>query len=426
MAPPTSVQPLLTLGRYAVFDVIATGGMASVHFGRLRGAAGFGRTVAIKRMHPHLAAEPALVTMFIDEARLAARISHPNVVSTLDVVAEGGEYYLVLEYVEGASLSRLVRAEGAPKAEAVPPSIASAIVLGVLRGLHAAHLAKGERGEPLELIHRDISPQNILVGTDGVARILDFGVAKAVPRLQKTLDGSIKGKLAYMAPEQLRGKPLTQRVDTYAASVVLWEALCGRGLFSGQNEGEVVEQVRIGAMTPPGCFAAGLPADVDTVTMRGLSLDPAQRFASAAEMAAALEAALPPANPEDVSRWVKNRGQFEIARRHKRLTEIEQSGWGESSSARRGPWRVVWAAAGALLLGAVTWAGWHFRTARADPPLATPTTAPAPAPTPAPNQAGPAPGGEKPPARPALARRACNPPYTRGTDGRIHWKLECL
>jgi serine/threonine protein kinase len=213
------------IGRYALSEEIAHGGMATVHIGRLRGSAGFARTVAIKRPHPQYARDPEFVAMFVDEARLAARIHHPNVVSTLDVVAREGELFLVMEYVQGESLSRLVHL-ARQRRERVPEPMVASIVAGVLHGLHAAHEARGEGGELLGLVHRDVSPQNVLVGTDGVARVLDFGVAKAAGRIHTTRNGELKGKLAYMSPEQLCGE-VTRMTDVYAAGVVLWEALAG-------------------------------------------------------------------------------------------------------------------------------------------------------------------------------------------------------
>ncbi|HEX4514731.1 MAG TPA: serine/threonine-protein kinase, partial [Polyangiaceae bacterium] len=220
----------LALGRYTLFDVIASGGMASVHFGRMIGPAGFARTVAIKRLHPHLAHDAEFATMFLDEARLAARIQHPNVVQTLDVVSHDNELLLVMEYVRGETLSRLLTAARKRKV-AIPQRIVSAILIGVLHGLHAAHDAKSEQGMPLEIVHRDVSPQNVLVGADGVVRVVDFGVAKAASRAHSTRDGQIKGKLQYMAPEQLKREGVDRRADVYAVGVMLWECLAARKLF---------------------------------------------------------------------------------------------------------------------------------------------------------------------------------------------------
>ena len=220
-------------GRYVLCDEIAHGGMATVYVGRLVGSAGFARTVAIKRLHAAYARDPDFVSMFVDEARLAARIHHPNVVSTLDVVALEGELFLVMEYIQGESLARLERL-ASDRGDRIPEAMAASMIAGILHGLHAAHEARDERGEPLGIVHRDVSPQNVLVGVDGVARVLDFGIAKAAGRIQTTRDGQLKGKLAYMSPEQLRGE-VTRTTDVYAAGVVLWEALTGRQLFVGEN-----------------------------------------------------------------------------------------------------------------------------------------------------------------------------------------------
>src|SRR5450432_3116813 len=187
-------QPVRVIGRYALYGKLAAGGMATVHFGRLLGPAGFSRTVAIKRLHPQFAKDPEFVAMFLDEARLAARIHHPNVIATLDVVALEGELFLVLEYVQGESFASLLRA-ARDRRTPVPLPVVSAVMTGVLHGLHAAHEAKNERGEPLRLVHRDVSPHNVLVGADGVPRVLDFGIAKAAGRLQTTREGHLKGKL---------------------------------------------------------------------------------------------------------------------------------------------------------------------------------------------------------------------------------------
>jgi eukaryotic-like serine/threonine-protein kinase len=315
--------PPRMVGRYALYEKIASGGMASVHIGRLVGPVGFARTVAIKRMHPQFAEDPEFVSMFLDEARLAARIRHPNVVSTLDVVAMNGELFLVMDYVPGESLARLVR--GATlRGERIPPAIAATIMVGVLHGLHAAHEARNDRGEPLEVVHRDVSPQNILVGIDGVSRVLDFGVAKAVGRLHTTRDGQLKGKLAYMAPEQLRGTT-TRLTDIYAASVVLWEALTNKRAFRGENEAQMVDLLLGGCHEPPSQYAEGMPPALDAVTMRGLSVDPSGRFQTAREMACALEDALPPAAASKIGDWVERAAKGTLDERSAKIARIESA-----------------------------------------------------------------------------------------------------
>ena len=187
--------------------------------------------------------------MFLDEARLAARIRHPNVVPTLDVVAMAGELFLVMEYVQGESLARLSKA-ALSRGEPIPPEMVVTMLVGALHGLHAAHEANNDHGEPLGIVHRDVSPHNVLVGTDGVARVLDFGVAKATGRVATTQEGHLKGKMAYMAPEQVRGT-VSRQTDVYAASVVLWETLTGKRLFVGDNDVQVFEKVLRGCDVPP-------------------------------------------------------------------------------------------------------------------------------------------------------------------------------
>jgi serine/threonine-protein kinase len=325
------------LGRYALYERIASGGMASVHIGRLVGPVGFARTVAIKRMHPQFAEDPEFVSMFLDEARLAARIRHPNVVPTLDVVATDGELFLVMDFVQGESLARLIRAS-THRGELIPPAMAATIMAGVLHGLHAAHEAKNERGERLEIVHRDVSPHNVLVGVDGVSRVLDFGVAKAVGRLQTTREGQLKGKLAYMAPEQLRGS-VTRATDVYAASVVLWEALTCQRLFQGENEGHIFDQVLKGREEPPSKYAPGIPPALDEATMRGLLVDPTKRYATAREMACALEEAIAPAAASKIGDWVERSAKETLDQRSARIASIE------SDSSLQAPPSPAWGAA---------------------------------------------------------------------------------
>jgi serine/threonine protein kinase len=310
------------IGRYALYGKIASGGMATVHFGRLLGPVGFSRTVAIKKLHPHFTEDPEFVSMFLDEARLAARIRHPNVVPTLDVVATEGELFLVMDYVQGETLARLLRLVGA-KREQVPLPVIAAIFSGVLHGLHAAHEAKNERGEPLGIVHRDVSPQNIIVGLDGVPRVLDFGVAKATGRLQTTREGQIKGKISYMAPEQIHGTPATRQTDLYGISVVLWEALTCKRLFQGENEAAVLQRVLAGDVLPASSHVPGLPPALDAIVARGMSRDPTKRFATAREMASALEALLPLAIPVQVGEWVEQTAGINLASQAARVAEIE-------------------------------------------------------------------------------------------------------
>ena len=338
VAPQTGWPP--TVGRYLLYGEIASGGMATVHFGRLQGAAGFARSVAIKRLHPQYAKDPDFVGMFLDEARLAARIAHPNVVPTLDVVAQGDELLLVMEYVRGSSLSRLLRTL-TQRGERMPPRIAAAIIAGVLRGLHAAHEAKSEIGEKLEIVHRDVSPQNVLVGTDGIARVLDFGVAKAAGRVQSTREGQLKGKLAYMAPEQITTGSVTRKTDVYAAAVVLWEMLTGRRLFRADNEAKLLTLVLDSEILPPSKVVDGLLAGFDPVVMHGLDRDPGRRFESARQMAVEVEGVVGIAPPTEVGEWVEEVAADELRERANRIEEIERSVVGSSPGIGAHPWPAV-------------------------------------------------------------------------------------
>ena len=314
--------PEHVIGRYVLCGELASGGMATVHLGRMFGQAGFSRTVAIKRLHPQFAKDRDFAAMFVDEARLAARIQHPNVVSTLDVEALGDELVLVMEYVPGESLSRISRLLAA-KGERFPLAVASSILTGALLGLHAAHEATAEDGAPLHIVHRDVSPQNIMVGADGTARVLDFGVAKAAVRAQVTRDGQIKGKIAYMAPEQLQQAPVDRRADVYGAAVVLWEMLTMRRLFDGDHDAAVLMQVMSATVPPPSALVPGLPPALDAIVLRGLARDPEHRFPTAHAMAVALEDAIAPASPRKVGEWLAQVASGALERRAQQVKEVE-------------------------------------------------------------------------------------------------------
>jgi len=286
-------------GRYAICGEIASGGMATVHLARQLGAAGFARMVAVKRLHERLSRDPEFVAMFLDEARIVGRIRHPNVVQTIDVVAEERELFIVMEYVHGESLLRLLQMANR-KDKVLPPGVAASIMVGALRGLHEAHEAKSETGEPLGVVHRDVSPHNVLVGVDGIARVLDFGVAKASQRIQSTQSGHLKGKLSYMAPEQVTNQPIDRRTDVYAAAVVLWESLTGAKKFYGDSEAAVLNQILLDPPRPPSALNRAVPPELDAVVMKGLAREPGARYADARQMAEALERAVTLASASQV------------------------------------------------------------------------------------------------------------------------------
>ena len=288
--PATLDAPLApgrALGRYEILERLAAGGMATVYLGRALGVGGFERLVAIKQCHPHLSRDEQFAEMFLQEARLAARIHHPNVVATLDV-GHADDLYIVMDYVEGAPLSRLLET-AARSGRAMPTAIGLRIVIDVLAGLHATHELRGSDG-PLGLVHRDVSPQNIMVGTDGRAQLVDFGLAKATARTAASRDGSLKGKLAYMAPEQFQsGASVTRQVDVWAAGVVAWETLTGERLHAFDSDAETIHSVTSGPCETPSSVANHVPTMLDAPVMRALDRDVARRFTTAAAFSEAIE-----------------------------------------------------------------------------------------------------------------------------------------
>jgi eukaryotic-like serine/threonine-protein kinase len=280
------------LGRYEVLARLASGGMAGVYVARAIGVAGFERLFAIKVLHPHLAHEEEFISMFLDEARLAARIRHPNVVPTLDIsdTPDAG-FYLVMEYIEGDHLGALLQ-KAWKLGKRLPFPVTLRIVVDALEGLAAAHNLSDESGRPLQLVHRDVSPHNIMVSSDGVARITDFGVAKAEVRLSTTREGQFKGKLAYMAPEHASNGDADQRSDLFSMAIILWESLAGRRLFRAENHAATLNKICLEPIPLLSSVDAGLTA-FDPLLAKALSRDPNERFQTAEEFAEAIEEASP-------------------------------------------------------------------------------------------------------------------------------------
>lgn len=278
------------LDRYELIALLARGGMGAVHLARLPGVGGFQRLYAIKVMHPHLAEESEFVDMLLDEARIAARIHHPNAVPIVDICQSDRGFYLVMDYIDGVNLARYFqRTAEAPWRARV--RVALRVLVDALRGLHAAHELTDDDGQPLGLVHRDVSPQNILVGTDGVGRITDFGIALAASRIAASRPGMIKGKPSYMSPEQVSAGPVDRRADLFSIGIVLWEALTGQRLFQADTEMGALMQVISGDVPAPRSLVAELSEGLEGVCLKALSSAPEARFDSARVMAEHLEAA---------------------------------------------------------------------------------------------------------------------------------------
>ena len=271
-------------GRYLLQYEIASGGMASVYLARSLGAAGFERPIAIKRIHPHLAKKPVFVDMFLDEARLNARIAHPNVCSVFDFGEADGSYFMAMEYLVGQPLSRVLGAVATRHELLSSPrwhALASRILADACQGLHAAHELCDDHGYPLHVVHRDFTPHNVFVTYDGAVKVFDFGVARAEGRLHQTETGMLKGKLAYMSPEQLARAPIDRRLDVWAAGVCLWELLTLRRLFGRRSELETVQAIASDPILEPSKVRTGVPRELDAITMRALDRDVDRRTASA-------------------------------------------------------------------------------------------------------------------------------------------------
>ncbi|UJR83191.1 Hypothetical protein I5071_52570 [Sandaracinus amylolyticus] len=275
--------------------------MATVYLARRAGAAGFAKHVAIKVVHAHLALDRTFVKMFLAEARLSARIEHPNVVQVHDLGEHDGSYFMVMEYVEGCALSELQRML-AEAQRRLAPEVAVAIAMRVAAGLHAAHELADEHGNNLCVVHRDVSPQNVLLARKGHVKLIDFGIAKAAERTQSTQGGVLKGKVRYMAPEQASGSEIDRRADVYALGVLLWEMLTGRRLFDAPTDLLALKMVLDPRPRAPSALAGGVPPALDETVLAALAKDPARRPATAQAFGEMLARAFPAALAIDAPR----------------------------------------------------------------------------------------------------------------------------
>ncbi len=281
-----------TIAGYDIVAKLKSGGMAALYLGKRHGAAGFAKHVAIKVVHEHLADDENFVRMFLDEARITARIEHPNVVHVHDLGEANGHYFLVMEYVPSIALTQLLRAV-AKLQRRLSPEVATWIAMQIAAGLHAAHETTDDEGQPLGLVHRDVSPKNILLAYKGYVKVIDFGIAKAAGRATKTQGGLLKGTFRYMSPEQARGQELDARSDLYALGICLWEMLMLRRLFDANNDLALLDMVRDPKIVPPGQLTGGIPPDLDRVLMKALARNPEDRQSSCDEFRAELAQAVP-------------------------------------------------------------------------------------------------------------------------------------
>ena len=270
-------------GKYTLIDRIAVGGMAEIFLARQAGLEGFEKTIVIKRIRPHLSKQSSFVKMFLNEAKLAAQLNHPNIVQIYDLGKISESYFIAMEYIFGRDMRRII-----PKADSMgipfPMVYALKIASSVCEGLYYAHQKVDLYGSPLDIVHRDVTPENIFVSFDGTVKVLDFGIAKAANQIEQTRAGEIKGKLSYMSPEQCMGKPLDCRSDLFSLGTVLYEWLTGFKLFTGDSEVAILKSITEGKIYAPSYFKADIPEAVEAILMRALEKDRDRRYQTAWDM----------------------------------------------------------------------------------------------------------------------------------------------
>ncbi len=437
------------VGGYELISVLGRGGMATVHLGRRPGSEGY---VAIKTVHADAFDDEASALTLHDEARVLSHVRHANVVPLLEVLRAEGSVLLVMPYVRGSSLAELMVATS--EAELVlTPQVVSAIAQDVLAGLDAAHAARGADGTHLRVVHRDVSPQNVIVGADGIAKVLDFGVAKSDGRAAKTTrDGTMKGKVAYMAPEQIHGEEADLRADLYAVGVLAWEMLALDRLFAGANDADTLRRVLMAPVANISSLRADVPTSLDAWIARAVSRNRGARFRSASEMARELEAIVPRASAFEVERAMAPCAE-RMAQREPRPRSLPPpaiapvaSNYPPAATVPPPPKARRWALVSLVVvfvgLALLTVAALGSRGARpasafaavvpsatlsaageppAQPPVGLPETAPLPVPSVTPSS-------------PAVAKKRatsplppnCAVPYTVDHDGRKKYRAECL
>jgi serine/threonine protein kinase len=276
------------LGKYEILRPLARGGMAELYLARPRSLPGFEKLLALKRVLPELARKKDVVQMFLDEARLAATLEHPNVIQTYDVGVVDGNYFMAMEFLHGQSLAAVLH-QLDQRGERAPLDVALEIAIRVCAGLHYAHERRSSDGRSLGIVHRDVSPQNVFVTYEGGVKLIDFGVAKAATQMNKTNHGTIKGKLSYLSPEQIRCEPLDRRSDLFSLGIVMYEMTLGRRPFPGGSDFAVIKQITEETVKPPSVLDREYPPSLERVVMRMLERDRDQRQQSAREIGHELE-----------------------------------------------------------------------------------------------------------------------------------------
>ncbi|RME29358.1 MAG: serine/threonine protein kinase, partial [Deltaproteobacteria bacterium] len=317
-------------GKYHLLEKIATGGMAEVYLAKAYGAAGFERLLVIKKILPHMAEDEEFITMFIDEARIASTLTHSNIVQITELGREGTDYYIAMEYVHGKDLSKLIARLGKLKRR-LPIPLAVLITCKLCEGLDYAHNKTDSTGRSLKIVHRDISPGNVLLSYEGDVKLIDFGIAKAQNRMGRTTAGTLKGKFGYMSPEQVRGLPVDHRSDIFSVGILLYEMLTGERLFHSETDFGTLERVRNAEITPPTTYNAKIPPELEKTVMKALAREPEERFQSAAELHEAIASFLLDGSSlttgKSLAAFLRQVFEKEIAAENERLARYRRKGY---------------------------------------------------------------------------------------------------
>jgi eukaryotic-like serine/threonine-protein kinase len=350
----TTFTPLdRTLGRYRLRYHLASGGMGSVYLAQATGAEGFSKWVALKVIHPHVSRDERFVNMFLDEARISARLNHPNICSVFDLGKADDVYFIAMEYLQGEALRVVI--ERALAGAHLPTAMVARVASDAARGLHAAHTLADETGRPLNIVHRDVSPQNVFVLYDGVTKVVDFGIASAHDRAVDTTTGEVKGKVAYMAPEQLGQGEIDHRTDVFALGIVLWETTILKRLFKRDTAFKSIAAVLYDPIPAPSSVRPDYPHALEQIVMKALERAPERRWQSMEELADALdeyvERAGAQAGQAQLGRWMKATFAADIAAREAMLrdeTSLSDQGWlaldAPPSAAATAPFLAAWEA----------------------------------------------------------------------------------
>src|SRR5262245_55331804 len=323
----TALKKPVPFGKYYLLERINVGGMAEVFKAKTFGVEGFERLLAVKRILPNIAEDEEFITMFIDEAKIAVQLQHANIAQIFDLGKIADSVFLALEYVHGRDL-RSIFDRMRNKAEALPIAMACYVTMQVCEGLDYAHNKRDAQGRELNLVHRDISPQNVLIGYEGECKLIDFGIAKAAGKASKTQAGILKGKFGYMSPEQVRGLPIDKRSDIFAVGIVLYELLTGERLFIGESDFSTLEKVRNVEIVPPSSYNKKIPAELERVVLKSLARDPDDRYANAIDLHDDLQSFLYSVGEffsrKDLAAWMKKTFAMEIEEDNAKIEEFRQ------------------------------------------------------------------------------------------------------